>query len=103
VRLGADASAAFLKHAELRGYRVLHFATHALVDERSAARTALALAPGEGEDGFVGPAELASLGLGADLVILSACRTAGGAVIEGEGIQGLTAPLLEGGARAVVA
>ena len=42
VRLGKDASAAFLKRADLRRYRVLHFATHAVVDEQSLARTALA-------------------------------------------------------------
>jgi CHAT domain-containing protein len=82
---------------------VLHFATHALVDDQAATRTALALAPGDGEDGFLGPADLASLELDADLVVLSACRTAGGVVIKGEGIQGLTAPFLQAGARSVVA
>jgi CHAT domain-containing protein len=46
---------------------------------------------------------LGELHLGADLVVLSACRTAGGALIGGEGVQGLTAPLLAAGARAVVA
>jgi CHAT domain-containing protein len=103
VRLREEASAAFLKHAPLRDYRVIHLATHALVDERSVARTALALAPGEGEDGFVGAGDLAALTLGADLVVLSACQTARGKIVEGEGVQGLTAPLLQAGARAVVA
>jgi hypothetical protein len=73
------------------------------VDDRSLARTALALAPGDGESGFLGPGDLAALQLDADLVVLSACRTAAGMVVEGEGIQGLTAPLLQAGARAVVA
>ena len=36
-------------------------------------------------------------------MVLSACRTAGGVMVAGEGMQGLTAPLLEAGARAVVA
>jgi CHAT domain-containing protein/tetratricopeptide (TPR) repeat protein len=103
LRLRAAASEAFLKTVAHNRFQVIHFATHALVDEHSSARTALALAPGDGEDGFVGPGELAALSLGADLVVLSACRTAGGTVVEGEGIQGLTAPFLEGGARAVVA
>ena len=103
VRLGRDASAAFLKHADLRGYRVLHFATHAVVDERSVAGTALALAPGNGESGFVGASDLAALQLDADLVVLSACRSAGGVVTGGEGIRGLTAPLLAAGARSLVA
>lgn len=34
VRIGRDATAAFLKHADLRQYRVLHLATHAFVDEQ---------------------------------------------------------------------
>lgn len=103
VRLGERASAAYLKRTALENLRVIHFATHALVDERTAARTALALTPGEGETGFVGPGDLAALRLDADLVVLSACRTAGGVVLGGEGIQGLTAPLLQAGARSVVA
>jgi CHAT domain-containing protein len=103
VRLRERASAAFLKHAPLGGYRVIHFATHALVDERTGARTALALAPGEGESGFVGAGDLAALRMGADLVVLSACRSARGKIVEGEGVQGLTGPLLQAGARAVVA
>ena len=103
VRLGEEASAAFLKQARLDGYRVIHFATHALVDEGSIARTALALAPGAGESGLVSPGDLAALRLNADLVVLSACRTADGVVVAGEGVQGLTAPLLQAGARAVLA
>jgi CHAT domain-containing protein len=74
-----------------------------MVDERSAARTALALAPSEGESGFLGPGDLAALALNADLVVLSACRTAGGVVVQGEGVQGLTAPLLQAGAQSVIA
>jgi CHAT domain-containing protein len=103
VRLGRDASAAYLKRAPLDSFRVLHLATHALVDGRTLARTAVVLTPGEGESGFVGPGDLAALDLDADLVVLSACRTAGGVVLAGEGVQGLTAPLLQAGARSVVA
>lgn len=103
VRLREGASEQWLKHAALERFRVIHLATHALVDETSIARTALALAPGSGEDGFLSPADLAALRLNADLVVLSACRTAGGVAVAGEGIQGLTTPLLSAGARAVVA
>ena len=104
VRVGKDATADYLEHTSLLRYDVLHFATHAVVDDRIAARTALALAPGGGDDdGFVDPAQLASLRLNAPLVVLSACRSAGGVVVGGEGVQGLTAPLLAAGARVVVA
>jgi CHAT domain-containing protein len=103
VRLGGDATASFLRQTDLRQYRVLHFATHALVDEQSLARTALALTPSEGENGLVGAGDLAALSLDADLVVLSACRSAGGVLVGGEGVQGLTSPLLQAGARSVVA
>jgi tetratricopeptide (TPR) repeat protein len=103
VRLGDSASEAYLEHTRLDRFRVIHFATHAIVDDRSVARTAIALTPGSKDDGFVAPAELAALPLRADLVVLSACRTAAGVLVAGEGIQGLTAPLLEAGARSVVA
>lgn len=78
-------------------------ASHAVVGEEWASRTAIALTPGEGEDGFLTPAELAALPIAADLVVLSACRTARGMTVRGEGVLGLTAPLLAAGARAVIA
>jgi hypothetical protein len=103
VRLGDSASAAYLEHAPLDSFTVLHFATHAIVDDRSADRTALVLSPGGGESGVVTPSDVAGLRLNADLIVLSACRSAGGVVVDGEGVQGLTAPFLEAGARSVVA
>jgi CHAT domain-containing protein len=103
LRLREEASATYLEHATLDQYRVIHFATHAEVDDRSTARTALALAADGANDGLVGPGDLAALRLDADLVVLSGCRTAAGVVVEGEGVQGLTAPLLQAGARSVVA
>jgi CHAT domain-containing protein len=97
------ASESWLKSAELDQFAVVHFATHALVDEGSLSNTALALAPGGSDDGFVHAGELANLDLSAELVVLSACRTAGGAIVRGEGVQGLAAPLLAAGARAIAA
>ncbi len=103
VRLSGNASEAYLKHADLRSVSVLHLATHALVNDRSAERAALALAPGDGEDGFLTPPELAALRLPVDLVVLSACRTARGPVAGSEGVTGLSTAALQAGARAVLA
>ena len=103
IRLGDSASEAYLERTRLDRFAVIHLATHAIVDDRSVARTAIALTPGPDDDGFVAPAELAALPLHADLVVLSACRTAAGVLVAGEGIQGLTAPLIQAGARSVVA
>jgi CHAT domain-containing protein len=103
VWLDAAASEARLKRDAQARYAVVHFAAHALVDDDAVDRTALALAAGDGEDGDVSPDEVAGLRLDADLVVLSGCRTARGLFVSGEGVQGLTAPFLAAGARAVVA
>lgn len=102
VRMRDEAGESQLKSTALTSYRVIHLATHALVDDRSPARTALALSGGRGEDGFLSPSELAGLELSADLLVLSACRTARGPVAGGEGVDGLAAPALHAGARAVL-
>lgn len=103
VFTGRDASEQALKSTPLRDFRVVHFATHALVDDWSLARTAMILSPGRGEDGFLTPGELSRLSFNADVVVLSACRTAAGEFVGSEGIRGLAAPLLEAGARSIVA
>jgi CHAT domain-containing protein len=103
LRLREAASESYLKSAPLDSFDIIHLATHALVDETSVARTALAVAAGGGDDGFLGPGELSTLRLAAQLVVLSACRTAQGVAVRGEGVQGLTAPLLAAGARSVLA
>jgi tetratricopeptide (TPR) repeat protein len=103
VFTGKGATEQALKSAILRDFRVVHFATHALVDDWSLARTSMILAPGRGEDGFVTPDELSRLSFDADVVVLSACRTAAGELVGSEGIRGLATPLLEAGARSIVA
>ncbi len=103
VRLRDDASEAGLKQVLPGEFRIVHLATHALVDDRSPGGSALALAAGHGEDGFMSPSEIAALGLAADLLVLSGCRTARGLVTGGEGVDGLAAPAMEAGARAVLA
>lgn len=101
VRSGASEAA--LRRAKLDDVAILHLATHAMVDDRSLGRSTIALAHGGGDDGILGPEELGALRLNDALVVLSGCRTVGGVVLGGEGLRGLTAPLLEAGARAVVA
>ncbi|MDX2000602.1 MAG: CHAT domain-containing tetratricopeptide repeat protein [Thermoanaerobaculia bacterium] len=87
-------------------YAYLHFATHAVVDPRMPARSGLALShltpDGTPVDGFVRVPELARLQLAADLVVLSACESAGGRQVRGEGLVGLVQAFFESGARAVL-
>src|SRR5437762_13674243 len=65
VRLGKDASASYLQGTDLHPFRVTHLATPTLIDEHSAARTALVLAPGSRKPGRLGPGDLAALRLDA--------------------------------------
>ncbi len=102
VRAGTQATERAVKRSA-SSYDVLHFATHAVVDEWSGASAALALTPGGGEDGMLDAGEIASLDLSATLVVLSACRTVGGEVVAGEGVHGLTRAFLQAGARSVIA
>ena len=103
LRIGPDASERFLKTAPLAGWGLLHFATHAVVDESHPARSALVLAGDEAEDGLLQPREIAALDLGGKAVLLSACRSASGQVLVGEGALGLVRAFFRAGATAVVA
>lgn len=84
------------------GYRVVHFATHGLVSSDNPFDSYLALAPGAGDDGRLTAAEIQRLDLSADLVVLSACRAAGGK-ISGDGIVGLTRAFFTAGTPSILA
>ena len=107
--IGSDATEAFVKSAPLERYRVLSFATHGLlsreaeeVTEGAIREMALALRPGEGEDGFLTASEVAGLRLDADWVLLSACNTAGGDGDDAQGLSGLARAFFFAGARALM-
>ncbi len=102
---GAEATEDRVKKLPLSGYKILHFATHSLLDEMVASRSALVLSAdaASGEDGFLQAREIYNLELNADLVVLSACQTAGGKMEKGEGIQGLSRAFFCSGSRSVVA
>jgi CHAT domain-containing protein len=99
----ADADEAHVKRPDLGDYRVLHFAAHALVDERVPRRSAIVLGASGSEDGLLQVNEIAHLPLNADLVVLAACRTQMGHMLRAEGLLGLSRAFLQAGARSVVA
>jgi len=98
---GGDASEAAVR-AALAGRRVLHFATHGVVSNATTSPSFLALHPSSDGDGRLFADEIYDLRLNADLVVLSACRTALGPV-EGDGVIGFARAFLSAGARSVVA
>lgn len=103
LRVGREASERFLKQADLRHFGVLHFATHALVDENHPDRSAVLLAPGsKEEDGLLQIRDIVGLDLSGRVIVLSACQSASGALLEGEGVMSLARAFFQAGARAVV-
>jgi CHAT domain-containing protein len=81
----------------------VHFATHGILDDRDPLASALALAPSSGgSDGWLRAFDMLSLTLDADVVACSACQTAVGAVVPGEGVVGMSRALLFAGARCLV-
>jgi len=84
-------------------YEILHFATHAVADDRDPLASHLRLSPDTGSDGLLHPVEVSRIPFGRRLVVLSACETQAGRVFSGEGLMGLSRAFLSGGAEAVVA
>lgn len=86
--------------------RIFHFATHAFADTEAPLESALLLSPGgpHGDDGLLRAWEVVERGgFDGDLVVLSACESALGRAVDGEGMIGLTRSFLLAGARSVVA
>jgi CHAT domain-containing protein/tetratricopeptide (TPR) repeat protein len=108
VYLGREATEARAKSLGPES-RLIHFACHGLLDERFPLNSALALTlpehPAEGQDnGLLQAWEIfESVRLDADLVTLSACDTALGKEVGGEGLVGLTRAFQYAGARSVLA
>ncbi|MCI0563012.1 MAG: CHAT domain-containing protein, partial [Nitrososphaera sp.] len=93
--------------AELSKYRIVHFATHGLLNSEHPELSGIVLSlvdeAGRSQDGFLQLHEIYNLNLPADLVVLSACQTALGKDVRGEGLVGLTRGFMYAGAARVVA
>ena len=96
-----------LLQAAAKDTDVLHLATHGIVDSARPELTGLMLSryntAGENIDGFVGMRDIYSLNIRAPLVVLSACETAIGREVRGEGLLGLSRAFMYAGADEVVA
>jgi CHAT domain-containing protein len=105
--LGFDASKARVEGGDLAGYRVVHFATHGVLHPEHPLLSFLALAGrdsrGRPVDGALYAHEIYDLDLPAELVVLSACETALGRRVPGEGlVSGLPRAFLHAGASRVL-
>jgi CHAT domain-containing protein/Tfp pilus assembly protein PilF len=105
--LDFNASRATATSAEMSQYRIVHFATHGLLNrthpELSGVVLSLVDRQGKPQDGFLQLHDVYNLDLPAELVVLSACQTGLGKAVWGEGLVGLTRGFMYAGARRVVA
>ncbi|HJQ23960.1 MAG TPA: CHAT domain-containing protein [Blastocatellia bacterium] len=90
----------------LAGYRIVHLATHGLLNNLHPELSGLVLSlvdeRGLPQNGFVRLHDIYNLKLPAELVVLSACQTALGKEVRGEGLVGLTRGFMYAGAARVV-
>jgi CHAT domain-containing protein/tetratricopeptide (TPR) repeat protein len=102
-----QANRALVTEGSLDGYRFVHFATHGFFNSARPEMSGLVLSlvrpNGQAQDGFLRLSDIYNMRLPAELVVLSACQTALGKDIRGEGLIGLTRGFMYAGARRIVA
>jgi CHAT domain-containing protein/tetratricopeptide (TPR) repeat protein len=105
--LGFDANRATATSPQLGQYRIVHFATHGILNDvhPELSGIVLSLFDEQGrfqEDGFLRLHEIYNLRLPVEMVVLSACQTGLGKKMKGEGLVGLTRGFMYAGAPRVV-
>lgn len=104
---GFDASRATATSAELGRYRIVHFATHGIINDEHPELSGIVLSMlnerGGRENGFLQLHDIYNLRLSSDLVVLSACDTGLGKDVRGEGLVGITRGFMFAGSKSIVA
>jgi CHAT domain-containing protein len=107
VALDFDANKENATRPNLNQYRIVHFATHGILDSSHPEQSGIALSSidkqGAYQDGTLKLIDIFNLNLSADLVVLSACQTALGKEMQGEGLVGLTRGFMYAGTPRVLA
>ena len=117
MKLRGDANESFIKSGKLSKYRIIHIATHSLVNTDKPELSCILLSqnkdttiknPSNGDlnteqnEGILYQGEILNIRLNSDLVVLSACETGLGKITNGEGIIGLTRALLYAGTKNIL-
>lgn len=107
VRAGFAANRDGVLNGGIEDYKILHFATHGLIDEKRPELSGILLSlfneEGKQNDGgFIRLQDVYGLKVNSDLVVLSACDTGIGKEIKGEGVMSLNNAFLQAGAKSVV-
>lgn len=106
VLRGFDASREMLDRLPVGNFAVLHFSTHALIDDGIPELSRIVLSrvdrAGRPVNGLLLPYELSRLHLNGSIVVVSACNTALGKQVLGEGLAGFTSSLFFAGGSQLV-
>ncbi|HXM46371.1 MAG TPA: CHAT domain-containing protein [Pyrinomonadaceae bacterium] len=91
---------------KLQSFRIIHYSAHGVADDARPEASGIYLSSydrqGREIPNFMGLSDIYNLKLSADLVVLSACETALGKQVPGEGIVGLTRGFMHAGSASVV-
>jgi CHAT domain-containing protein/Flp pilus assembly protein TadD len=103
---GFAASRKNLASTDLKQFRIIHFGVHGILNEKNPELSGLLLSlydeKGLANEGLLPGFEIYNLKLGADLVVLSACETAIGREVKGEGLINIARAFMYAGAPRVV-
>lgn len=107
MAMGFAASRDTIEQTDLSQFRIVHFATHGLLNSQHPELSGLVFSlineRGQSCEGFLRLHDVFNLKLNADLVVLSGCHTAMGKSVRGEGLIGLTRGFLYAGSSRVMA
>jgi CHAT domain-containing protein len=103
---GAAATRENALDAATADYKIVHFATHGLINEERPELSGIVLSQvnenGNNQNGVVRLQDIYAMNLTADLVVLSACSTGVGKEVKGEGLMSLNNAFLQTGAKTVI-
>jgi tetratricopeptide (TPR) repeat protein len=104
--LDFDASLQTLLDPDLSQYRILHLATHGILDENAPGLSGIVLSlvnrEGQPVSGYLMRRDVENLSLRSDLVVLGSCDSGSGPNFSGEGVMGLNHAFLSAGASRVI-
>ncbi|HEY6805285.1 MAG TPA: CHAT domain-containing protein [Pyrinomonadaceae bacterium] len=104
--IGFEANRTAVMSEDLSKYRIIHFATHSFLDSLHPELSGIVLSmldrQGNPQEGYLRSYEVFNLKLGAELVVLSGCRTGLGKEVKGEGLYGITRGFMYAGSKRVL-